>query len=142
MASKAHPVGSNATMSAAPVVASTFLLRAFIGRAFRLSACWTGVQLLGAGPVELNTTQIRMSQNTRANLPRRPECEVALRETDTVDPPGLLFLGSAAAYGIGRLGLEMLRADALGTPLPTRMNLTFSAMLAVVSLAAVVSKLR
>jgi phosphatidylglycerol---prolipoprotein diacylglyceryl transferase len=58
------------------------------------------------------------------------------------DPPGLLFLGSAAAYGIGRLGLELLRADAASTALPTRINVAFSAMLAVVSLAAFVLKLR
>ncbi len=57
-------------------------------------------------------------------------------------PPGLLFLGSAAAYGIGRLGLELLRADAAITALPTRMNLAFSATLTVVSLAAFVLKLR
>jgi phosphatidylglycerol---prolipoprotein diacylglyceryl transferase len=57
------------------------------------------------------------------------------------DPPGLLFLGSAAAYGIGRLGLELLRADAPITALPTRMNLAFSAMLAVVSVAGFVLKL-
>jgi phosphatidylglycerol---prolipoprotein diacylglyceryl transferase len=58
------------------------------------------------------------------------------------DRPGLLFLGSAAAYGIGRLGLELLRADAAITALPTRINVAFSAMLAVVSLAALVLKLR
>jgi prolipoprotein diacylglyceryltransferase len=52
------------------------------------------------------------------------------------DPPGLLFLGSAAAYGMGRLGLELLRADAARTALPTRMNLAFSAMLVVVSIIA------
>jgi phosphatidylglycerol---prolipoprotein diacylglyceryl transferase len=56
--------------------------------------------------------------------------------------PGLLFLGSAAAYGVGRLGLERLRADAASTTLPTRMNVVFSAMLAVVSLAVFVLKLR
>ncbi len=56
--------------------------------------------------------------------------------------PGLLFLGSAAAYGIGRLGLELLRADAAITALPTRINVTFSGMLAVVSIAAFVLKLR
>jgi hypothetical protein len=38
------------------------------------------------------------------------------------DRPGLLFLGSAAAYGIGRLGLELLRADAASTALSTRLN--------------------
>ena len=56
--------------------------------------------------------------------------------------PGLLFLGSAAAYGIGRLGLELLRAEAASTALPTRINLAFSGMLAVVSIAAFVLKLR
>jgi phosphatidylglycerol---prolipoprotein diacylglyceryl transferase len=56
--------------------------------------------------------------------------------------PGLLFLGSAAAYGIGRLGLELLRADASSTALPTRINVAFSAMLALISLAAFVLKLR
>jgi len=55
--------------------------------------------------------------------------------------PGLLFLGSAAAYGIGRLGLELLRADAASTALPTRINVAFSGMLAVVSIAAFVLKL-
>jgi phosphatidylglycerol:prolipoprotein diacylglycerol transferase len=55
---------------------------------------------------------------------------------------GLLFLGSAAAYGIGRLGLELLRADASSTALPTRINVAFSAMLSVVSIAAFVLKLR
>ncbi len=58
------------------------------------------------------------------------------------DHPGLLFLGAAAAYGIGRLGLELLRADAARTALPTRINVAFSAMLVVVSLAAFVVKLR
>lgn len=58
------------------------------------------------------------------------------------DRPGLLFLGSAAAYGIGRLGLELLRADASSTALPTRINVAFSAMLSVVSIAAFVLKLR
>jgi phosphatidylglycerol---prolipoprotein diacylglyceryl transferase len=57
------------------------------------------------------------------------------------DPAGLLFLGSAAAYGIGRLGLELLRADADSTALPTRINLSFSAMLAAVSIAVFVLKL-
>ncbi|WP_118914572.1 prolipoprotein diacylglyceryl transferase family protein [Mycobacterium shigaense] len=52
------------------------------------------------------------------------------------DPAGLLFLGSAAAYGLGRLGLELLRADATRTGRPTRMNLAFSAVLALVSIAA------
>ncbi len=61
---------------------------------------------------------------------------------DPSDPPGLLFLGSAAAYGIGRLGLELLRADAASTALPTRINMAFSAMLAVVSIAALVARLR
>ncbi len=56
--------------------------------------------------------------------------------------PGLLFLGSAAAYGIGRLGMELLRADAAGTPLPTRINVAFSAMLAAVCIAVFVLKLR
>ncbi len=55
--------------------------------------------------------------------------------------PGLLFLGAAAAYGIGRVGLELLRADAASTALPTRINVAFSAMLAVVSLAAFALKL-
>jgi phosphatidylglycerol:prolipoprotein diacylglycerol transferase len=57
-------------------------------------------------------------------------------------PPALLFLGSAAAYGIGRLGLELLRADAASTALPTRINMAFSGMLAMVSLATLVLKLR
>lgn len=56
--------------------------------------------------------------------------------------PGLLFLGSAAAYGTGRLGLELLRADAASTALPTRLNVAFSAVLAAVSLGAFVLKLR
>jgi prolipoprotein diacylglyceryltransferase len=55
------------------------------------------------------------------------------------DRPGLLFLGSAAAYGIGRLGLEPLRAEAVGTPLAVRINMAFSAMLAVVALACFVA---
>ena len=54
------------------------------------------------------------------------------------DPPGLLFLGAAAAYGIGRIGFELLRADAASTALPTRINVAFSVVLAVVSLAAFV----
>ncbi|OBF81147.1 hypothetical protein A5791_05720 [Mycobacterium sp. 852002-51163_SCH5372311] len=58
------------------------------------------------------------------------------------DRPGLLFLGSAAAYGIGRLGLELLRADASSTALPTRINVAFSAILTVVCLAGFVLKLR
>ncbi len=58
------------------------------------------------------------------------------------DRPGLLFLGSAAAYGIGRLGMEPLRADAASTALPTRINLAFSGVLAVVSIAAFVLRLR
>jgi phosphatidylglycerol:prolipoprotein diacylglycerol transferase len=58
------------------------------------------------------------------------------------DRPGLLFFGSAAAYGIGRVGLELLRAEAASTPLPTRINVAFSAMLAVVSIAAFVLELR
>jgi len=56
--------------------------------------------------------------------------------------PGLLFLGSAAAYGIGRFGLELLRADASSTALPTRINVAFSPVLSLVSLAAFVLKLR
>jgi phosphatidylglycerol---prolipoprotein diacylglyceryl transferase len=52
------------------------------------------------------------------------------------DHPGLLFLGSAAAYGIGRLGLELLRADAARTARATRLNVAFSAMLVAVTLAA------
>jgi phosphatidylglycerol---prolipoprotein diacylglyceryl transferase len=67
---------------------------------------------------------------------------VALSLHGPSDRPGLLFLGSAAAYGIGRLGLEPLRAEAASTPLPTRINMAFSALLAVVSLAAFVLKLR
>jgi phosphatidylglycerol---prolipoprotein diacylglyceryl transferase len=55
------------------------------------------------------------------------------------DRPGLLFLGSAAAYGIGRLGLEPLRAEAVGTPLAVRINMAFSAMLAVVAIACFVA---
>ncbi|MFZ1178065.1 MAG: hypothetical protein WAO15_17695, partial [Mycobacterium sp.] len=58
------------------------------------------------------------------------------------DRPGLLFLGSAAAYGIGRIGLELLRADATSTALPTRINVAFSGMLAAVSSAVLVLKLR
>jgi phosphatidylglycerol:prolipoprotein diacylglycerol transferase len=58
------------------------------------------------------------------------------------DRPGVLFLGSAAAYGIGRVGLELLRDEAAGRPLPTRINVAFSALLAVVSLAAFALKLR
>jgi phosphatidylglycerol:prolipoprotein diacylglycerol transferase len=58
------------------------------------------------------------------------------------DRPGLLFLGSAAAYGIGRLGLEPLRAEAVGTPLPARINMAFSAMLAVAAFAAFVALAR
>lgn len=54
--------------------------------------------------------------------------------------PGLLFLGSAAAYAIGRFGLELLRADASSAALPTRINVAFSALLAVVCLAAFVLK--
>jgi phosphatidylglycerol:prolipoprotein diacylglycerol transferase len=50
--------------------------------------------------------------------------------------PGLLFLGSAAAYGISRFGLELLRADASRAALPTRINVAFSAVLSLVSLAA------
>jgi phosphatidylglycerol---prolipoprotein diacylglyceryl transferase len=56
--------------------------------------------------------------------------------------PGLLFLGSAVAYGIGRFGPELLRADASSTALPTRINVAFSAVLLLVSLAAFVLKLR
>jgi phosphatidylglycerol---prolipoprotein diacylglyceryl transferase len=56
--------------------------------------------------------------------------------------PGLLFLGSAAAYGIGRGALEMLRADASRTALPTRINVAFSALLALACVAAFVLKLR
>jgi phosphatidylglycerol:prolipoprotein diacylglycerol transferase len=52
------------------------------------------------------------------------------------DPAGLLFFGSAAAYGFGRLALELLRADAVRTSPSTRVNLGFSAMLAVGSLVA------
>jgi phosphatidylglycerol:prolipoprotein diacylglycerol transferase len=52
------------------------------------------------------------------------------------DPAGLLFFGSAAAYGFGRLVLELLRADAVRTSPSTRVNLGFSAMLAVGSLVA------
>lgn len=55
--------------------------------------------------------------------------------TDRSGRPGLLFLGSAAAYGLGRLVLETLRADASKDALPTRMNMAFSAMLVVVSVA-------
>jgi phosphatidylglycerol---prolipoprotein diacylglyceryl transferase len=58
------------------------------------------------------------------------------------DPPGLLFLGSAAGYGIGRLGLELLRAEAASGALATRINVAFSAILAVISVAAFVLKLR
>ncbi|WP_172828889.1 prolipoprotein diacylglyceryl transferase [Mycobacterium sp. 1164966.3] len=55
---------------------------------------------------------------------------------------GLLFLGSVAAYGIGRFGLELLRADASSTALPTRINVAFSAILTVVCLAAFTLRLR
>jgi len=55
--------------------------------------------------------------------------------------PGLLFLGSAAAYGIGRLGLELLRAEASSTALATRINVGFSVVLSAVSAAAFVMKL-
>lgn len=57
------------------------------------------------------------------------------------DPPGLLFLGSAAAYGFGRLVLEPLRAEAAIAALPTRMNLSFSALLAAAATAAFLLKL-
>ena len=57
------------------------------------------------------------------------------------DPAGLLFLGSAAAYGFGRLGLELLRADAARTSPSTRINLVFSAMLAVGSFGALLLKM-
>jgi len=57
------------------------------------------------------------------------------------DPAGLLFIGSAAAYGFGRLALELLRADAASTSPSTRMNLGFSAMLAIGSLVAFVLKM-
>jgi len=67
---------------------------------------------------------------------------VALALHRPSDPPGLLFFGSAAAYGIGRLFLEPLRADASRSALPTRINMAFSAVLAAVSLAAFVMKLR
>jgi phosphatidylglycerol---prolipoprotein diacylglyceryl transferase len=58
------------------------------------------------------------------------------------DHPGLVFLGSAAAYGIGRAGLELLRADAAGAALPTRINVGFSLVLTAASLAALVVQLR
>lgn len=67
---------------------------------------------------------------------------VALFFHQRSDPPGLLFLGSAAAYGIGRFGLELLRADAASTALQTRINVAFSALLMVVSVAAFVLKTR
>ena len=57
------------------------------------------------------------------------------------DPAGLLFFGSAAAYGFGRLVLELLRADAARTSPSTRINLGFSAMLAVGSLVALLQNL-
>jgi phosphatidylglycerol:prolipoprotein diacylglycerol transferase len=63
---------------------------------------------------------------------------VAVLSHGPADRTGLLFFGSAAAYGLGRLGLELLRADAACTALPTRINVGFSAMLTVVSLAAFV----
>jgi phosphatidylglycerol---prolipoprotein diacylglyceryl transferase len=56
--------------------------------------------------------------------------------------PGLLFLGSAAAYGIGRLGLELLRADASSAALPTRINVAFSAVLVAVCSAVFLLRLR
>ena len=50
--------------------------------------------------------------------------------------------GQPAAYGIGRFGLELLRADASCAALPTRINVAFSAVLSLVSLAAFALKLR
>jgi phosphatidylglycerol---prolipoprotein diacylglyceryl transferase len=55
-------------------------------------------------------------------------------------PAGVLFLGSAAAYGTGRLILEWLRADAVSTAPSTRMNVVFSGLLAVSSLAVLLLK--
>ena len=55
------------------------------------------------------------------------------------DPPGVLFFGSATAYGCGRLILELLRADAHASARGTRMNVAFSALLAVGSLVAFVT---
>lgn len=52
------------------------------------------------------------------------------------DPPGVLFFGSAAAYGCGRMVLEFLRADAHPSARWTRMNVVFSALLAAGSLMA------
>ena len=57
------------------------------------------------------------------------------------DPAGLLFLGSAAAYGLGRLALELLRADATLASPSTRLNLAFSGMLAVGSLVGLLLKM-
>ena len=57
------------------------------------------------------------------------------------EPPGALFLGAAAAYGFGRLGLELLRADAASIALPTRINLAFSGLLVVGSLIALLPKI-
>lgn len=45
-------------------------------------------------------------------------------------PPGALFFGAAAAYGIGRVGLELLREEADIKGRPTRLNLVFSISLA------------
>ncbi|BBZ52719.1 hypothetical protein MHEI_44360 [Mycobacterium heidelbergense] len=67
---------------------------------------------------------------------------VGLSSHGTSGRPGLLFFGSAAAYGICRLGLEPLRADAAAAALSTRINMAFSAILAVASIAAFALKLR
>lgn len=49
-------------------------------------------------------------------------------------PAGALFLGSAAAYGLGRIGLELLRAEATVHRRSTLINIGFSAALAVSAL--------
>ncbi|MEO3761392.1 prolipoprotein diacylglyceryl transferase family protein [Mycobacterium sp. B14F4] len=51
-------------------------------------------------------------------------------------PPGVLFFGSAAAYGCARVVLESLRADAHVSARSTRMNVAFSALLATGALIA------
>lgn len=49
--------------------------------------------------------------------------------------PGVLFLTAAAAYGAGRLGLELLREGASTAPAATRINLGFSALLILLTTA-------
>jgi len=47
--------------------------------------------------------------------------------------PGTLFLSGAVAYGVGRLGLQQLRADAVVNGPSTRLNRLFSVVLVVVA---------